>query len=250
MKGALSMIFKDVVVVITGAGGGMGRAAALAFDKQGATLALTDASANGLEETVALLGRKDVFRGIVDIRSAKAIQEWMNQVKQALGAVQVFANCAGVWQAASYPDVSEDMWDFVLDINLKGNFFFCQAVMTQMREAGGGSIVNIASTAGEYGSIRAAAHYAASKGGVIAMSKSLAREGAPSIRVNVVSPGPTDTPMLAATEAEKLEAGKRPLVGRLGTPEDMAAAILYLSDHKQSGFITGEVLRVNGGSLI
>ena len=174
----------------------------------------------------------------------------MKQVKDSLGPVRAFANCAGVWHDSPYSEVTEEQWDFTVDINLKGNFFFCQEAMKQMSEAGGGSIVNISSTAGEYGSIRAAAHYAASKGGVIAMSKSLAREGAPSIRVNVISPGPTDTPMLAATEEEKREVAKRPMVGRLGTVDDMAEAVLYLSDPRKAGYITGEVLRVNGGSLI
>ena len=244
------MDFKDKVVVITGAGGGMGRVTALAFAAQGAKLALTDASSKGLEETKALITNASVFTGVVDMRSVESIRKWMSEVKQTLGLVQIFANCAGVWHAAPYNEITEEHWDFMLSVNLKGNFFFCQEAMMQMTEAGGGSVVNISSTAGEYGSIRAASHYAASKGGVIAMSKSLAREGAPSIRVNVISPGPTDTPMLAATEEEKREVAKRPLVGRLGTPEDMAAAILYLSNDKIAGYITGEVLRVNGGSLI
>lgn len=243
------MGFQDVVVCITGAGGGIGRAAAIAFDKLGAKLALTDVSAPSLRETIGLL-RQNPYSGTVDMRDASAIREWLGKAKEALGPVRAFANCAGVWHAASYEDVTEEQWDFVLAINLKGNFFFCQAAMEQMKEAGGGSIVNIASTAGEYGSIRAAAHYAASKGGVIAMSKSLAREGAPHIRVNVVSPGPTDTPMLASTADEKREAAKRPMLQRLGTPHDMAEAIVYLSDESKSGYITGEVLRVNGGSLI
>ncbi|WP_165452198.1 SDR family NAD(P)-dependent oxidoreductase [Paenibacillus thalictri] len=247
------MNFKDAVVMITGAGGGMGRQVAKTFARQGARLALCDASPKGLEVTVEELRKEygdiQVRAGIVDVRDVQAIHQWAGEVLSALGPVQTLVNCAGVWHAADYQDVTERDWDFVVDINLKGSFFFCQAVMDQMRQAGGGSIVNIASTAGEYGSIRAAAHYAASKGGIIAMSKSLAREGAPSIRVNVVSPGPIDTPMLAATEEEKREVGKRPLVGRLGQPEDIAEAVLYLSG-PHAGYVTGEVLRVNGGSLI
>jgi len=228
----------------------MGRATAVAFEREGAKLALTDASAQGLETTVSRLRNPDTLTGVVDLRDVAAVGAWMNEVRDRLGPVRVLANCAGVWHDSPYDAVSEPDWDFVLDVNLKGGFFICQAAMKQMAAAGGGAIVNIASTAGEYGSIRAAAHYAASKGGIIAMSKSLAREGAPSIRVNVVSPGPTDTPMLANTEAEKREIAKRPLVGRLGTPDDMAAAMLYLCDPDRAGFITGEVLRVNGGSLI
>jgi 2-hydroxycyclohexanecarboxyl-CoA dehydrogenase len=161
----------------------MGCATAVAFDKLDACLALTDVSEKSLKETADYL-QNVPLTAVLDMRNVAAIRQWLEQVKQKLGPVRVFANCAGVWQAASYYQISEEHWDFILDINLKGNFFFCQAVMKQMQEAGGGSIVNIASTAGEYGNIRAAAHYAASRGGVIAMSKSLAREGAPHIRVN------------------------------------------------------------------
>jgi NAD(P)-dependent dehydrogenase (short-subunit alcohol dehydrogenase family) len=247
------MDLQDAVVMITGAGGGMGREVAKTFAKQGARLALCDASQKGLDVTLEELKKEDshvkLVTGIVDVRDILSIRGWVGEVKEKLGPVSALVNCAGVWHAADAQDVTEQDWNFVLDINLKGSFFFCVAAMEQMREAGEGSIVNIASTAGEYGSIRAAAHYAASKGGIIAMSKSLAREGAPCIRVNVVSPGPIDTPMLAATEEEKREVGKRPLVGRLGTPQDIAAAVLYLSG-PHAGYVTGEVLRVNGGSLI
>ncbi|MBM7568359.1 SDR family oxidoreductase [Paenibacillus sacheonensis] len=244
------MIFKDAVVVVTGAGGGMGRTVALAFEREGAKLALMDASSTGLMETVSKLQNGNVPHETVDIRDVSAIRLFMGRIREELGPASVLANCAGVWHEAAFDEVTEDNWNFVVDVNLKGNFFLCQEAMKQMKEAGGGSVVNIASTAGEYGSIRPAAHYAASKGGIIAMSKSLAREGAPSIRVNVISPGPTDTPMLANTEEEKKEIAKRPLVGRLGTAHDMASAILYLSDPGKAGYITGEVLRINGGSLI
>jgi NAD(P)-dependent dehydrogenase (short-subunit alcohol dehydrogenase family) len=247
------MEFQDAVVMITGAGGGMGREIAKSFAKQGARLALCDASPKVLDVTVQelreLVPQVQVTSGIVDVRDVQSIRGWVGEVKEKLGYVSALVNCAGVWHMAEAQDVTEQDWNFVVDINLKGTFFFCQAVLEQMREAGKGSIVNIASAAGEYGSIRPASHYAASKGGIIAMSKSLAREGAPSVRVNVVSPGPIDTPMLAATEDEKREVGKRPLVGRLGTPNDIAAAVLYLSG-PNAGYVTGEVLRVNGGSLI
>jgi NAD(P)-dependent dehydrogenase (short-subunit alcohol dehydrogenase family) len=116
---------------------------------------------------------------------------------------------------------------------------------------GRGSVVNFASTAGEYGSIRPAAHYAAAKGALIAMTKSLAREVSPhGVRVNVISPGPVDTPMLApADAAQRAQITARTLVGRLGRPEDLAEAALYLGSG-DSTFVTGEVLRVNGGALI
>ena len=116
---------------------------------------------------------------------------------------------------------------------------------------GRGSIVNFASTAGEYGSIRPAAHYAAAKGAVIALTKSLAREASPhGVRVNAISPGPTDTvALLAATPEQKAAAGARTLFGRLGRPEEIAAGCVYLFSD-MSSFVTGTVLQVNGGSLL
>jgi NAD(P)-dependent dehydrogenase (short-subunit alcohol dehydrogenase family) len=120
-----------------------------------------------------------------------------------------------------------------------------------MLERGSGSIINFASTAGEYGSIRPSAAYAAAKGAVIAFTKSLAREVSPAgIRANCVSPGPIDTPMLqAATPEQRAIAASRTLLGRLGTPDDIAQAVRYLASD-ESSFITGDVLRVNGGSLL
>jgi NAD(P)-dependent dehydrogenase (short-subunit alcohol dehydrogenase family) len=120
-----------------------------------------------------------------------------------------------------------------------------------MVQRGGGAVINFASTAGEYGSIRPAAHYAAAKGGNIAKTKSLAREVSPhGVRVNVISPGPVDTRMLAPVdEAQRAEIAARTLFDRLGTPEDLAAAALYLSCD-DARWVTGEVLRVNGGALL
>jgi NAD(P)-dependent dehydrogenase (short-subunit alcohol dehydrogenase family) len=120
-----------------------------------------------------------------------------------------------------------------------------------MAERGTGSIVNFASTAGEFGSIRPSAAYAAAKGGVIAFTKSLAREVSPhGVRVNVVSPGPVGTPMLdAESEAAQAQVAERTLLGRLGTPGDIAEGVAYLIGDG-AGWVTGEVLRINGGSLI
>src|SRR5205814_4924335 len=139
-------------------------------------------------------------------------------------------NCAGLWAPAPYEEVDERAFAETVDANLKTAFVSCRAVLPGMVERGSGSVVNFASTAGEYGSIRAAAHYAAAKGGVIALTKSLAREVSPAgVRVNAVSPGPTDTPaLLAATAEQRAIAGSRTLFGRLGRPHEIAGACVFL----------------------
>lgn len=241
------MAFKRQVVAITGAGGGMGRAVAIAFARCGATVALCDVSAQGLAGTAQACEPANAMSAVVDIRNVHAVQKWFADIDQTVGKCRILVNCAGIWRSDRVEDVTEPDWITMVDVNLKGTFFCCQQAIGQMRAVGGGAIVNIASAAGETGSIRPAAPYAASKGGVIALTKSLAREVAPLIRVNAVSPGPVDTAMLAETEEEKRQIAKRPLVQRLGTPNDIAEGILYLCGAE---YVTGTVLQVNGGSLI
>jgi NAD(P)-dependent dehydrogenase (short-subunit alcohol dehydrogenase family) len=165
--------------------------------------------------------------------------------------VDALVNIAGLFEVVDFVETEPNQWHRMINANLITAMTTCRAILPAWLERGSGSIVNFASTAGEFGSIRPSAAYAAAKGGVIAFSKSLAREVSPhGIRVNVVSPGPVDTDMLqAGSDAAHREATARTLLGRLGRPEDIAAAVLYLAG-STSNWITGEVLRVNGGSLI
>lgn len=158
---------------------------------------------------------------------------------------------AGIFVIEDFLDTGPEDWRHSIEVNLIGTMSATRAVVPHIRDAGGGSIVTITSTAGESGSARPAAAYAASKAGVIGFTKSVARELAPAgIRANTISPGPLDTPMLqigSKQRREEIEA--RTLVGRLGRPEDIANAAAFLIS-EESSFITGEVLRVNGGSLL
>lgn len=165
--------------------------------------------------------------------------------------LDALVNVAGWFEIVDFTESTPKQWQAALDANLLTAMSTCRAVLPAWVRRGSGSVVNFASTAGEYGSIRPAAAYAAAKGAVIAFSKSLAREVSPSgVRVNVVSPGPVETEMLqAGAEDAHQEAVARTLLGRLGRPDDVAAAVAYLVG-SGSAWVTGEVLRVNGGSLL
>jgi NAD(P)-dependent dehydrogenase (short-subunit alcohol dehydrogenase family) len=156
-----------------------------------------------------------------------------------------------LWAPRPYEEIDDEAWLATLDGNLRTAFVACRTVLPGMVARGQGSVVNFASTAGEYGSISPAAHYAAAKGGVVAMTKSLAREVSPhGVRVNAVSPGPIDTVALgAATTEQKAAVGARTLFGRLGRPHEIAGACAFLVS-PLSTFMTGTVVQVNGGSLL
>jgi NAD(P)-dependent dehydrogenase (short-subunit alcohol dehydrogenase family) len=247
---------KGKVAVVSGAGSGVGRTLALQLAELGAKLVLCDISEDPMAETVRLIkGHKD---NIICVKTNIADEEQVKGLFAAVdahfGQLDVVVNCAAIWDEASIGQIDSARLDRMLDINLKGSFYMCREAFARMqanKPEAGGSIINIASTAGEYGSIRPAAHYAAAKGGIIAMSKSLAREGAKDgIRVNVVSPGPLDTPMSnIRSDEQRSQIGERTLVGRVGTPQDIANGVLFLAS-SVSSWVTGEVLRVNGGSLL
>lgn len=247
------MNLENTVALITGAAGGIGREVSTQLALAGAALALTDLDSSSLTNVAQELQHKGarVLHRAFDGASPPDLRAFAETVEGELGAISVLANCAGIFRIAPLEEISDDDWDAMLRANLTTVFTTCRVLAPRMKARGTGSIINFASTAGEEGSFRPAAHYAAAKGGVIAFSKSLAREVSPfGVRVNVVSPGPIDTPMLGADTPEKqAAAGARTLLGRIGTPRDIADAVLFLAS-EQSGFVTGHVLRVNGGSLI
>jgi NAD(P)-dependent dehydrogenase (short-subunit alcohol dehydrogenase family) len=231
------------IAVVFGAAGAVGRAVVEAFIAEGAIVAAAD-----LRIGPNQLGALAVE---VDATDSIAVNKFAEAVERKLGPATVLVNCQGHFDVSPYEDISDDAWHRIVECNLTSIFVTTRAFAPSMQRQKRGAMVNIASTAGEYGSIRPAAHYAAAKGGVIAFSKSLARELAPDrVRVNVVSPGPLDTPMLGAITAEAKQAmAERCPLGRLGVPDDVAKAVVYLASSDAS-WVTGDVLRVNGGSLI
>jgi 2-hydroxycyclohexanecarboxyl-CoA dehydrogenase len=235
------------VVMVMGAAGVIGRQISRQLAEAGWTVAALDRRPSGPTDSAD----DDIVVRSCEGADIDAVRDAADAVERDLGPITALVNVAGRFEISPFIETEPKHWLEMLDANLLTTLTSCRVVGERMSARGLGAIVNIASTAGEYGSIRPSAAYAAAKGGVIAFSKSLARElAAVNVRVNVVSPGPVDTEMLQATSsAAYAEAVSRTLLGRLGSPADIAGAVTFLLSD-QAGWITGEVLRVNGGSLI
>jgi NAD(P)-dependent dehydrogenase (short-subunit alcohol dehydrogenase family) len=245
---AAAGMLDDHVVILTGATGGIGTTIARMLVAAGARVAVTDLAADRVSDLAAEL---QCFGAASDAASRDSFAAFHVEVEHTLGPTDGVVNCAGLWKPSPYDDVDEEAWAETIAGNLATAFVACHTVLPGMVARGSGSVVNFASTAGEYGSITPAAHYAAAKGGVVAMTKSLAREVSPrGVRVNAVSPGPIDTVALgAATAEQKAKVGARTLFGRLGRPHEIAGACVFLLS-PLSTFMTGTVVQVNGGALL
>ena len=249
------------VIVITGAAAGIGRATALRFAEEGARIAAWDVSAQTapqLESEIKEAGGESHFQ-VVDVTHAGAVESAAAAVVEQWGRIDVLINNAGIvrdaqlvkWNGGS-PDsiMSEDVWDAVIGVNLKGVFLVTRAVVPHMIKGGGGVILSAASVVGLLGNF-GQTNYVASKAGVIGMTRTWARElGRYKIRVNAVAPGFIATEMVKAMPAKVLEAmvARTPL-GRPGTPEDVANTYFWLASD-QASFIHGAVISVDGGVVI
>ena len=241
------MEFTGKVVLVTGGSRGIGRACAVAFARAGATVVISYAGNEAAAaEAVALSGPN--ARSIkFDVADTAACAAAVDEVLKGSGRLDVLVNNAGVAIDGLAVRVKDDDWDRTLDTNLKGAFALCRAVARPMMKQRSGAIVNLTSVVGETGNVGQAA-YAASKAGLIGLTKSLARELASrNIRVNAVSPGFIDTDMTAGLNAElKAKMTETIPLGRLGTADEVARAVLFLAGDAAS-YVTGEVLKVNGG---
>jgi 2-hydroxycyclohexanecarboxyl-CoA dehydrogenase len=239
--------------IVTGGASGIGRGIAHALAALGAAVAVADMNAAGSTDTVRAVeaagGKAGAFP--VDVTDVAAVGRMVADVKARWGGVDILVNCAGWDRPMRFVDTTPDFWDKILAINLKGPIACTHAVLPGMIEKSYGKIVFIASDAGRVGSSGEAV-YSAAKGGLIALTKTIAREVARHrINVNCVCPGPSDTPLFVnefmAASPKLGESLKRVIPwGRLGTPEDVAPAVAFLVSD-DAGFITGQTLSVSGG---
>jgi NAD(P)-dependent dehydrogenase (short-subunit alcohol dehydrogenase family) len=245
------------VAVVTGAGSGIGRAAAALFAREGAAVAVIDLAEAAAKETVAQIagdgGR--AIAAVADVSDPDQVSRAFDGILRDLGRVDVLYNNAGVNSSGSVLDATDEDWDRCFAVNAKGTFLCSRAAARPMVAAGRGSIINQGSVAAVVG-VANFASYCASKGAVVALTRSMSVDLAPhGVRVNVICPGtvytPLMEPMLRARGGGDLEAGlaltvaKYP-IGRLGTPEEIAAVALFLAGDASS-FLTGSVITADGG---
>jgi 2-hydroxycyclohexanecarboxyl-CoA dehydrogenase len=236
----------DKIAIVTGAGRGIGKAIAEKLAAEGATVVVTDLDEATAGETAATLSAAVAIRA--DVTDRQGVQTMVDRVRQQFGRIDVLVNNAG-WDKAG-PFVGSDPadWDRVIAINLYGVLHTAKAVLPIMAEQGSGAVVNLGSDAGRVGSSGEAV-YSAAKGGVIALTKSLAREMARyQVRVNCVCPGPTDTALFASFAGPKLREAltKAIPLRRLGQPADIANVVAFLASDEAS-FVTGQIVSVSGG---
>lgn len=242
------------IAVITGAGSGIGKAMATMFSQEGATVVAADLNEEAAQQTLSQLNGEGLVSH-VDVSSAGSVQRMIEEVEGEFGRIDILCNNAGIGSTTDVIEADPDEWDQVFAVNVRGTFLCCKYALPGMIARGGGVIVNTASVAGLIGIPKRAA-YCASKGAVVILTKQIAvsyvSEG---IRCNCVCPGTVDSPWVGRllddtddpVEARKALESRQPM-GRLGTPEEVAAAALYLSSN-DSAFTTGSELILDGGWL-
>ena len=242
-------------VLVTGGGSGIGRAIAMRFAQEGSIVGIFDINLDGARESVEIIakaGGKAICRE-VDITDYEAVKGNLVSLEAEAGPIGILVNNAGWDQAIGFLDTDPALWKKVIDINYYGPIHMHYAVLPGMVERGGGKVVNIASDAGRVGSSGEAV-YAGCKAGVIALTKTLAREFArANINLNVVCPGPTDTPLLKEFAGDTdegrriVESLKRAIpMRRIGQPEDYPGIVAFLASD-DADFITGQTISVSGG---
>ncbi len=245
------MRLRDKVAIITGGASGIGRATSELFAREGARVVVADYNEKAGEETVTAIrqaGGEAIFVR-VDVSDWAHVQRLVDTTLQTYGGIDILVNNAGILLFGTALDTSPQDWERVIAINLTGTFLVSKAVLPHMIARGGGAIVNLTSSTGAHDAAANTVAYVTSKGGVALLTRAMAIDHAKhNVRINAVAPGPTDTPMLRdAMSPEQLAAFAATFpMGRLGRPEELARAILFLASDEAS-FITGAILAVDGG---
>jgi len=241
------MQLEGKVAVVTGGGRGLGEAICLTLAREGAHVAVCDINpidGERVAHAIRQAGRKAVAIK-ADVSVEEDVKAMVAKTLEALGTIDILVNNAGICHHGSVADMTVEIWDRVLDVNLKGTLLCSREVMPTLKQKRAGRVINLGSLAGQVGGLVVAANYSASKAGVICLTKSLAKELAPfGINVNCVSPGPMDTEMTLSFPREEM-IQTIPLK-KFGEPQDVADAVLFLAS-QQSKYITGQTINVNGG---
>ncbi len=239
--------------LVTGGASGLGRAIASALAREGADVCIWDVDpSKGEEAAEALrrLGRRALFME-VDVSVGRRVREAARDVLETWGRLDVLVNNAGICPPRPFEAITEAEWDRVMAVNLKSVFLCSQAFLAVMKRRGSGVVINLGSVAGKVGGIVSGAHYSASKAGVMCLTKSLAREGAPhGVRVNAIAPGVIETEMTRGLSGGDWSGYLAAIpLGRIGKAEDVARVAVFLASEEAS-YITGEIIDVNGGQLM
>ncbi|HEY1015399.1 MAG TPA: glucose 1-dehydrogenase [Herpetosiphonaceae bacterium] len=246
------MRLKDKVAIITGAGSGIGREAALIFAREGAKVVVADLKEQEGAAVVAEIGADNALFVKTDVAKAASVQALVAAAEEHFGKLDIIFNNAGIFpdDDGSVTETSEETWDLVMNVNLKGVFLGCKYAIPAMQRAGGGSIINVASFVALIGAAAPQIAYTASKGGVLSLTREIAVEFArQNIRANALCPGPVDTPLLASILSDPVKRQRR-LVhippGRFAQAREIANAALFLASDEAS-FVNGSTFTVDGG---
>jgi 3-oxoacyl-[acyl-carrier protein] reductase len=250
------MNYTGKTVMVTGAGSGIGKAIAKMFALEGAYVIACDIQAEKVKATADEISCTDkkAVAYVFDVSDEQSVTKAFKSITADCGAIDILVNAAGIIHLGKIEDVTEKQWDRVLAVNLKGTFLVSKAVVPGMKARKKGCILNITAAAAKTGGMNVGGNYVASKGGISSFTIHMARQLAPfGIRVNAISPGPIETPMLTgdsgggnySNEMRDNIAKSSPL--GMGYPEDIAYGALFLADEKRARYITGEILDIDGG---
>lgn len=238
------------IALVTGAGSGIGREIALALAREGSTVLVGDINAEAAQRVASEIKRfsADSSAVALDVSDESACVRAVRETTERYGSLDILVNNAGICPFSDLAEIDAEEWDKVLQVNLRGAFVLSREVLPTMMRQRWGRIVNVSSMAGKVGGLAVAAHYSASKAGLICLTKTLARSGAKyGVTANAVAPAFIRTPLF--TEDELRSQAERIPVGRVGEADEVADAVLFLAS-ESAGFITGMTLDINGGMLM